>query len=190
MKDVNTSAKLLGTLVAIIALASSPVALADSGPFIGASIGKATVAAELSDPGFNDINFDEDDSAYKIFGGFAFDLPVVDFGVELGYFNLGSPSFDSGVADVSLDVSGYAAFALAGVNVGPVGLFLKGGYTSWDADIQIDDLKGSEDGSDPAYGLGLRFTLGSAEIRGEYEVFDIDDADDVYMASLGVVWRF
>ena len=45
-------------------------------------------------------------------------------------------------------------------------------------------------GSDPAYGVGLRFTLGSIEIRGEYEVFDIEDADDVYMASAGLVWRF
>ena len=190
MKHVNKTAKLFGTLLAVAALASSPAALADSGPFIGASVGNATVSTEFSDPGFGNVDFDEDDFAWKVYGGFAFDLPVVDFGVELGYFDLGSPSFDSAVADVSLDVSGYAAFALAGINLGPVGVFLKGGYASWDADIQIDDLKGSEDGSDPAYGLGLRFTLGSAEVRGEYEVFDIDDADDVYMASLGVVWRF
>ena len=59
-----------------------------------------------------------------------------------------------------------------------------------DADIRIDDLKGSEDGSDPAYGAGLRFTLGSVEVRGEYEVFEIEDAEDAYMASLGLVWRF
>lgn len=190
MNNVKTPAKLLGTLLAVIALAASPAAVADSGPFIGASIGTAQVSADVPGPGFTDIGFDEDDTAYKVFGGFAFDLPLVDFGVELGYFNLGSPSFDSNVGDVSLDVSGYAAFGLAGVNLGPVGMFLKAGYASWDADIQVADLKGSEDGSDPAYGLGLRFTLGSAEIRGEYEIFDIDDADDVYMASLGVVWRF
>ena len=190
MNEVKTPANLLGALLAVAALAASPAAVADSGPFIGASIGKANVSAELTDPGLNNINFDEDDTTFKVYGGFAFDLPVVDFGVELGYFDLGSPSFDAGIAEASIDVSGIAAFALAGVNVGPVGLFLKGGYASWDADIQIDDIRGSEDGSDPAYGLGLRFTLGSAEIRGEYEVFDIDDADDVYMTTLGVVWRF
>ena len=127
MIELKTPAKLIGSLLAVAALAASPAAVAD----------------------------------------FAFDLPLVDLGVELGYFNLGSPSFDTGIGDVSLDVSGYSAFALAGLNLGPVGVFLKGGYASWDADIQIADLKGSDDGSDPAYGLGLRFTLGSLEVRGE-----------------------
>lgn len=191
MIELKTPAKLIGSLLAVAALAASPAAVADSGPFIGASVGNATVSADIADPGFgNDINFDEDDFAWKVYGGFAFDLPLVDLGVELGYFNLGSPSFDTGIGDISLDVSGYSAFALAGLNLGPVGVFLKGGYASWDADIQIADLKGSDDGSDPAYGLGLRFTLGSLEVRGEYEIFDIDSADDVYMASLGVAWRF
>lgn len=190
MIHVKTPAKMLGALMAVVALAASPVAVADSGPFIGASLGQAKVSADIPGPGFTDIGFDEDDSAYKVFGGFAFDLPLLDFGVELGYFNLGSPSFDSVAGDVTLDVSGFAGFGLAGVNLGPVGLFLKGGYASWDADIQVADLKDSDSGSDPAYGAGLRFTLGSVEIRGEYEYFDIDDADDVYMASLGLVWRF
>jgi len=190
MNNVTTPAKLLGSLLAVIALAASPAAVADSGPFIGANVGNATVSADLGDPGVGDINFDEDDFAWKVYGGYAFDLPLIDFGVEIGYFNLGSPSFDSGIVDASIDVSGYSAFALAGLNLGPLGVFLKGGYASWDADLQIDDLRGKEDGSDPAYGLGLRFMLGSLELRGEYEVFDIDDADDVYMASLGVAWRF
>ncbi len=190
MIDLKTPAKLFGSLLALAALAVSPSANADSGPFIGASVGNATVAAEFSDPGFGNIDFDEDDFAWKVYGGFAFDLPLIDLGVELGYFDLGSPSFDTGVSKVGIDVTGYSAFALAGLNIGPVGVFLKGGYASWDADLQIDDLKGSEDGSDPAYGAGLRFTLGSVEIRGEYEVFDIDDAEDAYMASLGLVWRF
>jgi outer membrane immunogenic protein len=100
---------------------------------------------------------------------------------------LGSPSTD---VDLSVSVSGYSAFALAGVNLGPVGLFVKGGIASWDADLVIADLRGSIDGSDPAYGVGLRFTLGSVEIRGEYEVLDIEDTDDVYMATLGLAWRF
>ena len=190
MIDLKTPAKLFGSLFALAALAVSPAAVADSGPFIGASVGNATVSADISDPGFGSIDFDEDDFAWKVYGGFAFDLPLIDLGVELGYFDLGSPSFDAGANRVGIDVTGYSAFALAGLNIGPVGVFLKGGYASWDADIRIDDLKGSEDGSDPAYGAGLRFTLGSVEVRGEYEVFDIDDAEDAYMASLGLVWRF
>ena len=191
MFSLKNIAKMLGALTAAGALALSPAAHADSGPFIGASIGNATVSADIPDPGFgNDINFDEDDFAWKVYGGFAFDLPLIDLGVELGYFDLGAPSANVLDESFEIDVSGYAAFALAGVNLGPVGVFLKGGYASWDADLAFAGLRGSEDGSDPAYGVGLRFTLGSLEIRGEYEVIDIDDVDDVYMASAGLVWRF
>jgi outer membrane immunogenic protein len=193
MFNSKTHGNLIVSLLGLAALSLSPAAFADSGAFIGASVGTATVSADVPDPidpGFADINFDEDDFAWKVYGGYAWDLPVIDLGVELGYFDLGSPSTDVGGLPVGISVSGYSAFALAGVNLGPVGLFIKGGMASWDADLQIADLRGSEDGSDPAYGVGLRLTFGSLEVRGEYEVFDIDDADDVYMATLGLAWRF
>lgn len=142
------------------------------------------------DPGFADINFDDSDFAWKVHGGFAFDLPLIDLGVELAYFDLGSPTMDVLDESLGIDVTALAAYGLAGINIGPVGVFLKAGYAQWDAKLSLADLSASEDGSDPAYGAGLRFTLGSVEIRGEYEVIDVEDVNDVYMASVGLVWRF
>lgn len=193
MISMKFFARLIASVTAVAALAVSPAALADSGPFIGASVGSATVSADFqdpTDPGFADINFDEDDFAWKVYGGFAFDLPLLDLGVELAYFDLGSPSVDIADESLSIDVTGIAAYGLAGLNIGPVGVFLKAGYAQWDAKLALAGLSASDDGSDPAYGAGLRFTLGSVEIRGEYEVVDIDGTDDVYMASAGLVWRF
>jgi hypothetical protein len=191
MFNSKTRTNLLASLLGLAIFSLSPAAFADSGFFVGGSAGSATVSADFPDPGFgNDVNFDEDDFAWKVFGGYAFDLPVIDLGVEIGYFDLGSPSVDTLTGEYGASVSGVSAFALAGVNLGPVGLFIKGGMTSWDADLVIADLPVAEDGSDPAYGVGLRLTFGSLEVRGEYEVIDIADADDVYMASLGLVWRF
>ena len=182
---------LIGSLFGLAILGMSSTAIADSGFFLGGSVGTATVSADVPDPGFgNDINFDEDDFAWKVYGGYAFDLPVIDLGVELGYFDLGSPTMDVAGGKAGIGVSGYEAFALLGVNLGPVGVFVKGGIASWDADIFIANVRGSEDGSDPAYGVGLRFALGSVEIRGEYEILDIENSEDVYMASAGLVWRF
>jgi hypothetical protein len=36
----------------------------------------------------------------------------------------------------------------------------------------------------------LRFNLGSVEIRGEYEIYDISDVEDVTMLSVGLAYRF
>jgi hypothetical protein len=191
MFDYKNIAKTFGAILALAALGLSPAAYADSGFFLGANVGNATVSADIPDPGFGpDINFDEGDFAWKVYGGFAFDLPVIDFGVELGYFDLGGPTMDVAGENLEIGVSGISAFALAGVNLGPVGVFLKAGMASWDADLSLAGISASEDGSDPAYGFGLRFMLGSVEIRGEYEVIDVDNTDDVYMASAGLVWRF
>ncbi len=193
MFNSKTRTTLIASLLSLAVLGLSSSAFAESGPFIGASVGTATVSAEIPDPadaGLTDINFDEDDFAWKVYGGYAWDLPILDLGVELGYFDLGAPVAGTAGEEVGISVAGYSAFALAGVNLGPVGLFVKGGMVSWDADLFSGALAGSESGSDPAYGVGLRLTFGSLEVRGEYEAFDIEDADDVYMASLGLAWRF
>jgi hypothetical protein len=193
MISIKFFARLIASMTAAAALAFSPAAFADSGPFIGVSVGNATVSADIPDPvdpGFADISFDDSDFAWKVHGGYAFDLPLLDLGVELAYFDLGSPTMDIADEQLGIDVTGIAAYGLAGLNIGPVGVFLKYGFAQWDAKLALAGLSASEDGSDPAYGAGLRLTFGSLEVRGEYEVIDIEDTDDVYMASVGLVWRF
>ena len=160
-----------------------PAAYADSGFYIGGSLGDAGV--EIDGDGF-----DENDSASKIFGGFIFDMPVVDFAVEAGYVDFGSPSGTSLVGPAELDVKAISAFGVAGLDYGLYGFFAKAGLVSWDADIAVAGLQASDDGSDPAYGLGFRLTFSSVEVRAEYEMFDIADIDNVDMLSLGVLWRF
>jgi hypothetical protein len=92
---------------------------------------------------------------------------------------------------ISLDVTGWDIFGVAGIDIGPIGVFAKAGLITWDAEATVDGItEGGDDGSDPAYGVGAKFNLGSLEIRGEYEYFDLDSADDVYMLSAGFVFHF
>lgn len=71
-------------------------------------------------------------------------------------------------------------------------LFAKAGVVSWEADSLIDGvLVGADDGEDLALGIGARFNSGGAlGLRAEFEWFDIDDADAVWMASVGIEFRF
>ena len=162
-------------------------AAADTGIYLGGSLGSATVQADVGDGVDPDaFSLDENDLGWKAFGGVNVDLLLLDLGVEAGYVNLGSPSGGG----VDLDIDGWDAFGVAGFDVGPIGLFAKLGYVAWDAEVSGGGFDAGDDGEDLAWGLGARFGLGSLSVRAEYEVFDIGTAEDVYLVSAGVVWTF
>lgn len=181
-------AAFLAALVATILLVTGEPARADSGFYVGGSIGSAFVEADDTAGG---ADFDEDDFAWKVFGGFNIDAFVIDLAIEGGYVDFGSPSDTAFGVERSVDVTGWDVFGLAGIELGPVGVFAKVGAISWDVDASVDGVRiGSDSGTDPAYGVGVRFSVWSAELRAEYEYFDVDAADDLSMASIGVAWTF
>lgn len=183
--------KLLGVAGAAALLAAP--AYADSGFYIGGSVGGATVEANLDGdlppvPGVPD-SIDEDDTAFKVFGGYHFDLPVIDLGIEAGYVDFGQPEIDVLDEQLTIDTTAIQLWGVAGINAGPIDLFAKVGYIDWEAELAIDDLSAVEDDSDIGYGVGVGFGLGPVRVRGEYELFELDEVD-VSMLSVGVEFRF
>jgi outer membrane immunogenic protein len=164
----------------------------ESGFYLGGSVGSATIEAFVDDGNIPDVPpFDEEDFAWKVILGYNFGItPVFDLGIEGGYVNLGNPSGVELGFPVELEATGLNLFGVIGFDIGPVGLFGKVGYISWDVEGVIDDVAASIDGSDLAYGVGLRFNLANFEIRGEYELYDIEDAEDVNMYSVGLAYHF
>ncbi len=149
-----------------------------TGPFIGGSLGYTTI--DVSEGVYN---FDDDDVGFKIFGGYNFGvIPLLDLAVEGSYVNFGQAS-SSGQ---EVDVTGWDLFGLAALNLGPIGVFGKVGQILWNSDsnINLDDS-----GNGMAYGVGVRFQIGSFGIRAEYEYFDLDSTD-IGMFSAGVSWTF
>jgi outer membrane immunogenic protein len=181
------------TSVAVVLVASAMMlfsAESKAQGYIGGSVGQAGI--EIVDGSFvPPLAFDEDDFAWKAFAGYNFGLSVINLGIEGGYVNFGSPSTDILGSKVKVEATGFDLFGVLGFNLGPVGIFAKAGVIAWDGKITADGLEvGSDDGSDPAYGVGAKIGLGSLDIRAEYESFDIGDAEDVNMFSLGLVWNF
>jgi opacity protein-like surface antigen len=179
---------------AIFTLSSINADAAESGFFMGGSVGTAAVEANVNDgivlPDPAPI-FDENDFGWKFLAGYDFALSeAFSLGIEGGYVDLGSPSADVLTVPISLDPTGFNLYGTAGVDIGPVGLFGKYGFVDWEVDGNIGGIEFRDDGNDPAYGVGVRFNLGSIEIRGEYEIFDISDAEDVTLLSAGIVVRF
>lgn len=189
----------LGSLLALTLLPFTAEAR-DSGFYLGGGIGQSQVEIidDGSIPEIPDFTFDENDTAWKIFAGYNFSLPVLDLGVEGGYVNLGSPgaSFTILGEEVALDVepTGFNLWGTAGFGIGPVDLYGKLGMIFWDVELSATDgtdvATASEDGSDIGYGIGGRFNLGQLGFRLEYEIYDIEDSEDVSMWSVGVEWLF
>jgi hypothetical protein len=182
----------LAASAAVSVLLLSGPAMADSGLYVGGSVGNSTLQVDFVDPiGGGSLTFDENDFSWKVFGGYMFDLPVINLGVEAGFRDLGGPSATLAAETYGIDVTAWDAYGVAGFDLGPVNVFGKLGFVSWDADLTVAGFDvGSDDGTDTAYGIGASISLGSFAIRAEYEMFDVSDVEDLYMLSAGFVYTF
>lgn len=175
----------------VLAAMLPATAFASGGFYIGGSAGGATIEAELGPSAFPGLpaSIDEDDTATKIFVGYQFELPVLTLGIEGGYVDLGEPDIDLNVGQLAFDVTGVNLWGIASLDVGLFDVFGKLGYISWDVEADYLGARETDDGSDLGYGLGAAFYLGPLQIRGEYEIYDLDDVD-ASMLSLGVAYHF
>ena len=176
-------------LLPLAGLALFPVAaLADSGFYIGAAAGGATQDIALG--GAPEI--EEDDTAFKVFGGYKFDMSVVDLGVELGYVDFGEAEVNTNAGELVFASTGISLWGVAGFELGPVDLFAKLGVIAWDVETTTFAGRVSDDGTDFGVGLGAGFDIGKVQIRGEYELYDASDAavSMLSMLSLGVIYPF
>ena len=191
---------LLFLTVVLVALAV-PASAIENGFFLGGSIGGSSVEVRDFDDEFGDVRFSGDGTAYKLFAGFRF---LNFLAVEAGYVNFGGPNDVSDVVgssgenpiSVGIGLTGWDAFAVGLLPIGPVDLFAKVGVVSWDADIRarrmLTDVveTDSESGTDAAYGIGVAVRLGKVTFRAEGEQFNIADTDDVYLFSVGITFTF
>lgn len=169
-------------------LLSVPALSADNGIYLGASLGQSSVEFDDNIGGQN-FNFDTSATGFKAIAGWRF-LDWV--AVEANYVDLGSGDDNVQGERIESDVNGISLSAVGFVPIGPVDLFARVGAVNWNADFDAPNLglSASDDGTDLTYGVGAQFRVWSLSIRGEYEIFDISDADTVDMFSIGVTWTF
>ena len=191
MKNFNPLMTAIVLMAAVAGIAPT-AAYAEGGFYIGGSVGAATLDADIDDlaiPGLPS-SIDEDDTAYKVFAGYNFDLPVLDLGIEASYVDFGEPGIDITGDELLIGTTSVNLWGIAGLDLGPLNVFGKFGYVDYDAEAIFLDDSASETGSGTGYGVGLRFGLGPIEVRGEYEIFDLEDDVDIEMLSVGIAFYF
>ena len=180
------------TLITALLCFTSPVS-ADGGWYLGASTGQSFIEIDLEGAGSAPLGFDERATGWKGFGGYIIDLPLIDFGIEGSYVDFGATSARFPGVEASVDISGLNIWGIAGADLGPLGVYGKLGAIAWSLDGRSSGLVNQridESGTDMGYGIGAKFMLFSLEFRAEYERYDISEADDVSMLSVGASWVF
>ena len=150
---------------------------------VGASIGSSKIAVDDSSAG---LDFDATDLGWKVFGKYMFND---NWGVEVGYIDLGTPGDNVLGVPIDIGADGIDAFFIGSSPLSDsFDLFGKAGAIAWDAEISAPGVPSiSDDGTDLALGVGGAWrTSDTFSILGEFEWFDIADADSVWMFSLGI----
>lgn len=178
----------LNPIIALVTILGVALPLSSAhagGLYIGGGVGSARIEDSPANP--QGITFKETDTAWKVFGGYRFDLlPIVSLSGEVGYRDLGKPN----TAAAEYKLTGFDYGALAGIGLGPVELFARVGGMKYDLDKTISGTKTSFDGNAPMYGVGARFSLFGLGVRAEYEMVDINKLDNVQMISVSAFYEF
>jgi OmpA-OmpF porin, OOP family len=192
----------IAALVAVSAVALSSGAFAqakpaDTGFYIGASVGQSTSDCGDVAP----FSCDDKDTAYKIFGGYKLNRNLA---VEAGYTPLGETSITGFGLDAKAEAT---AWELVGVGMLPLGnnLSIYGKLGVYNGEVELTSNvaggNGTKTTTDLTYGLGVQFDFArNLGIRGEWQRYSgaktpsttISDEDkaDIDVLSLGVLFTF
>lgn len=180
--------------VVMLGLAAGP-ASAKNGFYVGGSVGQASLTINDFEIDLESFDYKADTTSYKVIVGYRF---MGFFAVEGSYIDFGTfkDSFDvaGDPANFETNLKGFDAFAMGMLPLGIADIFAKVGFVSWDADIRaavgsIVELD-TDSGTDLVFGIGAQVRFKGLAVRGEFEYFDIADADSVYLISLGATFTF
>lgn len=180
---------------ALLLASSAALAQEDEhqGFYIGGGLGDfSSGVEEISDVDDADLDFDTDDNATRLYGGWRFNRF---FAVQADRYDFGRSSAASGALSVSTDTKGFAPSVVGTLPLGPVELFARAGVVFYDLKLNVDDVNNDialdESGEDLVYSAGIGFTIfDHLNLKAEYEAIEISELDDADAVWISANWRF
>lgn len=148
--------------------------LANAGFYVGAGIYNSG-----TDEKIDNVEFDDDDTSGGLFLGWR---PIELVGAEVGYYDFGELEGDNGtkIEGGAVTFAGLLSFEL-----GPVGLYGKGGVANTDFDVKHPSFKDDESSTDAFGGVGATIDLlDKLYVYGEFMHFNNDAGIDMFGAGL------
>lgn len=196
LKKTTIASLMAAGLVASSASFAQGMKPADTGLYIGGSVGQS-----MADCNASGGSCDDKDVAYKVFGGYQFNRNLA---AELGYSQLGewSSSFPGGSVNLEATV-----WDLVGVGIWPLNqqFSIYGKLGVYSAEAKLSGLvSGKKTTQDLTYGLGGQFNFSrNLGLRLEWQRYSglespsttgggvtVSGESDIDVLSLGVLWKF
>ena len=182
--------RIIAALISFVSVYSSQV---NADPYVGIGIGSASYKVDLSS--LDGGNFEEDGTGTKLYGGYAFNKY---FAAEVAAYNFAEASVGAveitpggDVFSGAADMKGFGAYAVGMYPISKeVNLMAKLGMLSWDADLSVDTINGTNDGTDVAYAIAASYAFTKELLAtAEWESFDSDNPE-LSMLSIGFKFIF
>ena len=175
-------------ITALLLLFGLPVNAETNGPFIGASIGTASL-----DDNFDGQNIKDDSTSFRIVAGWRFNEY---FALEGGYHDFGD--FEQQIDILGNQVT--ASLSANGFTFGAVGtiplserfaLMGRAGIFFWNGSAEINFVRqASPEDTNPYFGAGLRFQVSQKiQLTGDWTHYDLEDTDSG-VVSVGLQYQF
>jgi OOP family OmpA-OmpF porin len=159
----------------------------DEGFYFGGGLGN--YSTEINDVDDADFDFDEDESANRIFAGWRFNNF---FAVQLDRYDFSDASAAPQLLNITAETKGWTPGVTGTLPLGPIELSLRAGIMFYDVQVSLDNAPVIDDsGSEPVYAAGIGLTvLERLALKLEYEVIEISDFNDTNAVWLTAGWRF
>ena len=156
---MHTSTVVTAAIFAAALLSTQALAADGAGFYLGAGVGQSKAKDACTGLAGTGITCDDKGTAFSIFGGYQVNT---NFGVELGYTDLGKATASGFGATASFEAKG---FELVGVGTYPINpqfdVYGKLGFFRWDLDFSASgpggSLSQSESGTDLTFGFGVQY---------------------------------
>jgi opacity protein-like surface antigen len=179
-------------LLAISLVLAAGTAQADDDEIVGLYAGAGIMRAKMEDVFHTDFTLSN--TAWKLYAGFR--PPGFPLGIDVDYVDLGNAAAGTFLGPAHADAKAFAAYAVGylPIPVPNIDVYGKAGLARWQFDGSAPDaglFSVSQNGTDFAWGVGgqVHF-LGRFAARIEYEHFNVREADDVQLYTLGLSYTF
>jgi hypothetical protein len=174
------------SLLILATLAAPGAALAaDNGFYLG--LASSDVSSDYALSSISPAGAD-DDRGLKAIAGFRL---LDSFALEANYVDMGETTvpITFPASTLSIDTQAFSVSAVGLIAMPLVDLYGRVGMARWDSEASLLGASNKESGTDPTYGAGAQFRVGSFALRLEYERFDFDD-DSSDLVSIGFTYTF